>query len=89
LAKQAHDARWEKHKLLSLDTHKYKTTFTSTTKIVLRFSTAGADGMECNEPKMKPKFTGGKGLKRLKGKSLWNKEGMNFFYTADENWQKI
>jgi hypothetical protein len=27
-----------KHKLLSLDTHKYKTTFTSTTKIVLRFS---------------------------------------------------
>jgi hypothetical protein len=38
LAKQAHDARWEKHKLLSLDTHKYKTTFTSTTKIVLRFS---------------------------------------------------
>jgi len=28
-----------KHKLLSLDTHKYKTTFTSTTKIVLRFST--------------------------------------------------
>jgi len=27
-----------KHKPLSLDTHKYKTTFTSTTKIVLRFS---------------------------------------------------
>jgi hypothetical protein len=27
-----------KHKLQSLDTHKYKTTFTSTTKIVLRFS---------------------------------------------------
>ena len=27
-----------KHKLLSLDTHKYKTTFTSTTKIVLRIS---------------------------------------------------
>jgi hypothetical protein len=27
-----------KHKPLSLDTHKYKTTFTSTTKIELRFS---------------------------------------------------
>jgi len=27
-----------KHKQLSLDTHKYKTTFTSTTKIILRFS---------------------------------------------------
>ena len=29
-----------KHKPLSLDTHKYRTTFTSTTKIVLRFSKA-------------------------------------------------
>ena len=29
-----------KHKVLSLDTHKYKTTFTSTTTIVLRFSTS-------------------------------------------------
>jgi hypothetical protein len=28
-----------KHKLLSLDTHKYKTTFTSTTKEEFRFST--------------------------------------------------
>jgi hypothetical protein len=28
-----------KHKPLSLDTHKYRTTFTSTTKLVLRFST--------------------------------------------------
>ncbi len=27
-----------KHKPLSLDTHKYRTTFTSTTKLVLRFS---------------------------------------------------
>ena len=34
-----------KHKLLSLDTHKYKTTFTLTTKIVLRFSTmTGSSG---------------------------------------------
>ena len=38
---------------------------------------------------MKPKFTGGKGLKRLKGKNLWNKEGMTFFNTANENWQKV
>ncbi len=30
----------------------------------------GGAGIECNEPKKKPKFTGGKGLKRLKGKSL-------------------
>ncbi len=55
----------------------------------LRQSAAGAAEMKCNEPKKKPKFTGGKGLKRLKGKSLWNKEGMTFFNTADENWQKV
>ena len=36
----------------------------------LRRSAAGAAEMECNEPKKKPKFTGGKGLKRLKGKSF-------------------
>ncbi len=52
-------------------------------------SAAGAAEMECNETKKKPKFTGGKGLRRLKGKSLWNKEGMTFFNTADENWQKV
>ena len=45
--------------------------------------------MECNEPKKKPKFTGGKGPKRLKGKHLWNKEGMTFFNTADKNWKKV
>jgi hypothetical protein len=55
----------------------------------LHLSTAGRVEMECNEPKKKPKFTGGKGLKRLKGKSLWNKEGMTFFNTADKNWQKV
>ena len=45
--------------------------------------------MECNEPKKKPKFTGGKGPKRLKGKHLWNKEGITFFNTADKNWKKV
>jgi hypothetical protein len=35
----AHDVRWENtNYYLSLDTHKYKTTFTLTTKIVLKFS---------------------------------------------------
>ena len=52
-------------------------------------SAAGAAEMECNEPKKKPKLTGGKGLKRLKGKNLWNKEGMTFFNTADKNRIKV
>ena len=34
--------------------------------------------MGSKETKKKPKFTGGKGQKRMKGKSLWNKEGMTF-----------
>jgi len=55
----------------------------------LRQNAAGGAEMECNEPKKKPKFTGGKGLKRLKGKNLWNKEGMTFFNTADKNWKKV
>ena len=37
-----------KHQPLSLDTHKYKTTFTSTTKIVLRFSNDTVEGVETN-----------------------------------------
>jgi hypothetical protein len=55
----------------------------------LRQNAAGGAEMECNEPKKKPKFTGGKGPKRLKGKHLWNKEGMTFFNTADKNWKKL
>jgi hypothetical protein len=51
----------------------------------LHLSAAGGAEM----PKKKPKFTGGKGLKRLKGNSLWNKEGMTFFNTVDKNWQKV
>jgi hypothetical protein len=53
----------------------------------LRLSTTG--GAEIEWPKKKPKFTGGKGLKRLKGKSLWNKKGMTFFNTADKNWTNV
>jgi hypothetical protein len=55
----------------------------------LHQNAAGGAEMECNEPKKKPKFTGGKGPKRLKGKHLWNKEGITFFNTADKNWKKL
>ena len=41
------------------------------------------------ETKVKPKFTGGKGQKRMKGKSLWNKEGMTYFKTAEKNWRRV
>jgi hypothetical protein len=44
--------------------------------------------MVSKEPKKKPKFTGGKGQKRMKGKSLWNKKGITFFKTAEKNWRR-
>ena len=44
----------------------------------LRLSAAGEAAMASKEPEKKPKFTGGKGQKRMKGKSPWNKEGMTF-----------
>ncbi len=44
----------------------------------LRLSAAGEAAMASKEPKKKPKFIGGKGQKRMKGKSLWNKEGLTF-----------
>ena len=37
------------------------------------------------EKKLRPLFTGGKGEKRTLGKSLWNKVGMKFFRTAENN----
>ncbi len=55
----------------------------------LRLSTGGEVVMGNKETKVKPKFTGGKGQKRMKGKSLWNKEGMAFFKTAEKNWRRV
>ena len=48
-----------KHKLLSLDTHKYKTTFTSTTKIVLRFSSCFTFSSSSTTPTMTPSASNG------------------------------
>jgi hypothetical protein len=40
--------------------------------------------MENPEKKLKPLFTSGSGQKRAQGKSLWNLEGMKYFYQADK-----
>ena len=55
----------------------------------LRLSAGGEAVMGNKETKVKPKFTGGKGQKRMKGKSLWNKEGMTYFKTAEKNWRRV
>jgi hypothetical protein len=36
-----------------------------------------------------PLFTSGKGKKRLFGKSVWMREGVEYFYTAERNWKKV
>jgi hypothetical protein len=41
------------------------------------------------EKKLKPVFTSGGGQKRIQGKTLWNKDGMRYFWNAEEKWKEI
>ena len=41
------------------------------------------------EKKALPLFTKGEGQKRESGKTVWNDEGLNFYYTAEMNWKKV
>ncbi len=36
------------------------------------------------EKKLKPLFSSGEGRKRESGKSMWNKEGLEFYYTVEK-----
>lgn len=41
------------------------------------------------ERKALPLFTTGEGRKKESGRSVWNDEGLNFYYTAEKNWKKV
>jgi hypothetical protein len=41
------------------------------------------------EKKLKPLFSSGEGRKRESGKSMWNKEGLEFYYTVEKNWKEL
>jgi hypothetical protein len=41
------------------------------------------------ERKALPLFTKGEGRKRESGRTVWNDEGLNFYYTAEKNWKKV
>ena len=41
------------------------------------------------EMKIMPMFTNGEGLKRESGKTVWDKNGLNFYYTAEKNWKAV
>lgn len=42
-----------------------------------------------DEKKTLPLFTQGEGQKRESGKTVWNKDGLNYYYTAEMNWKKV
>jgi hypothetical protein len=39
--------------------------------------------------KLRPLFTSGKGKKRIFGKCVWTREGLEYFYMAEMNWKKV
>ena len=41
------------------------------------------------EKKAMPLFTKGEGLKRESGQTVWNKDGLNFYYMAVRNWKQV
>jgi hypothetical protein len=41
------------------------------------------------EKKVRPLFSAGEGRKRESGILVWNKEGLEFYYTAEKNWRKV
>jgi hypothetical protein len=49
----------------------------------------GPAAMGNPKKKLKPIFTSGGGQKRVQGKSLWNKEGIRYFSSAEEKWKEI
>jgi hypothetical protein len=55
----------------------------------IRMRESGRDAMGNPEKKMTPHFTSGGGQKCVQGKSLWNKEGMNYFREAEREWKEI
>ncbi len=55
----------------------------------IRMKELGDKAMGKQEKKMRPLFTQGYGQRRTKGESLWNKEGMRFFSSAEEKWKEI
>jgi hypothetical protein len=40
------------------------------------------------EKKLRPLFIAGEGRKRKSGISVWNKEGLEFYYTVEKNWRE-
>ena len=55
----------------------------------IRMRVSGPAAMGNPEKKLKPLFTSGGGQKRMQGKSLWNKDSMRYFKSAEVKWEEI
>ncbi len=42
-----------------------------------------------SKEKLRPIFTSGKGKRRIFGKCVWTREGLEYFYLAEQNWKKV
>jgi hypothetical protein len=42
-----------------------------------------------HEKRAKPLFSTGEGERRESGKTVWNNDGLEFFYTAERNWTEV
>ncbi len=42
-----------------------------------------------HEKRVKPLFSTGEGKRRESGKTVWNNNGLEFFYTAERNWTEV
>ncbi len=49
----------------------------------------GEEAKENPEKNLKPLFTSESGQKRTQGESLWNLEGMKYFYQAEKKWRQV
>ncbi len=50
----------------------------------IRMQELGEKAKKNQEKKLKPLFTSGSGQKRTQGMSLWNLEGMKYFYQVEK-----
>ncbi len=41
------------------------------------------------EKKVRPLYSAGEGRKQQSGVSVWNKEGLEFYYTVEKNWREV
>ena len=50
---------------------------------------SGQESKHKSREKVRPLFSAGEGRKRESGISMWNKEGLEFYYMVEKNWREV